>query len=159
MRRPASRRHCPATDPRLPLFDVVVTDDGPLRSLVYTLNALLITAAVVTLLATALVSRRERIRDAAILGTIGFTPGQLRRAFLGGQTVVAGIAAVIGIPIGLAMFAIAYGLANGSSDSGATPSPASLLLVVPATMAACALVSTVPFVLRHPNIAADVSIE
>ncbi len=137
----------------------MVTDDAPLRSLVYTLDALLIAAAVVTLVAIALVSRRERIRDAAVLGTIGFTRGQLRRAFLGGQAAVAGIAALIGIPAGLALFTIAYDLANGSSDGGATPSLASLLLVVPATIAVCAVVASVTFLRRHPNIAADVSIE
>lgn len=160
-RREATRAPAalPAADPRLPLFEGLVTDDAPLRSLVYTLDALLIAAAVVTLVAIALVSRQELIRDAAVLGTIGFTRGQLRRAFLAGQTAVAGIAAVIGIPVGLALFTISYGLANGSSDGGATPSPASLLLVVPATMADCALVANVPFLRRHPNIAADVSIE
>ncbi len=149
----------PVGDSRLPLFAGVVTDDGPLRSLVYTLNALLIAAAVVTVVATVLVARRERVRDAAVLGTIGFTPGQLRRAVLGGQTAVAGVAAVVGIPAGLALFTIAYGLANGSSDGGTLPSPASLLLVVPATMAVCALVISVLFVRRHPSIAADVAIE
>ncbi len=160
-RREATRAGAalPASDPRLPLFEGSVADDGPLRALVYTLNALLVAAAVVTLVATAFVSRRERIRDAAVLGTIGFTPGQLRRAFLGGQTAVAGIAAVIGIPAGLILFTIAYALANGSSGGEATPSPTSLLLVVPATMTVCALVATVPFLRRHPNIAADASIE
>lgn len=149
----------PATDFGLPQVEGVVPDDGPLRSLVYTLDGLLIAAAVVTLLATALVSRRERARDVAVLGTIGFTPGQLLRAFLSGQAAVAGIAAVVGVPAGLALFAIAYGLANGSLSGSATPSPASLLAVVPVTMAVCALVAAVPNLSRHPNIAADVSIE
>lgn len=45
---------------------------------------------------------------------------------------------------GLALFAIAHGLANGSSDGSVTPSPVALLLVVPATMAVCALVASVP---------------
>jgi len=57
------------------------------------------------------------------------------------------------------LFTIAYDLANGSSDRGATPSLASLLLVVPATIAVCVVVASVTFLRRHPSIAADVSIE
>ena len=75
---------------------------------------LVITAA--TLVAVALLSVRERIRDRGVLKAIGLTPGQLTSSLVSRHAALALLAALASIPIGIALYVAVYGIAGGSCD-------------------------------------------
>ena len=60
-----------------------------LPALVYTLDAILISIVVTTLVAVALLAVRERVRDFGVLRTVGFTPHQVSSSLVGAHAVVA----------------------------------------------------------------------
>ena len=91
-----------------------VPDELPV--LVYTLDAVLLLITVTTLVAVALLSVRERVRDYGVLKAIGLTPGQIAASLVSAHAAVASIAAVLSIPIGIGLFVAAYNIAGGSSE-------------------------------------------
>ena len=91
-----------------------VPDELPV--LVYTLDALLLVITLTALAAVALLSVRERIRDYGVLKTIGMTPRQIASSLVSAHTAVALVAAVLAIPLGLALYVAVYGIAGGSSE-------------------------------------------
>lgn len=110
-----------------------------LRSVVYALSIALLAVGVANLLATAILSVRERARDISLLRSLGASTRQLVGVVLGAQAVAAALATVIGIPIGLLAFRLAYAADNGSVDGLAWPPAWQLLALVPTTTAAVAL--------------------
>lgn len=50
-----------------------------------------------------------------MLNAIGFSGRQLTGVTVAGQGVLAGLGAVVGVPLGIGFFRLAYSLANGSS--------------------------------------------
>lgn len=70
------------------------------RGVLYSLNGVLLAIAAVNLLATLLLTVRERQRDVGIMKSIGMTPIQVVSAFVMGSVVFALVAAAIGIPAG-----------------------------------------------------------
>jgi putative ABC transport system permease protein len=68
-----------------------------------------------TLVAVALLSVRERIRDYGVLKTIGLTPRQLASSLVGAHAAVALLAALVAIPAGLGLYRIVYAIAGGDS--------------------------------------------
>ncbi|MGI8807066.1 MAG: FtsX-like permease family protein [Acidimicrobiales bacterium] len=120
------------------------SDESGLRTLVYGLQALLATVAVAGIVAVGLVGFRERRRELAVLSAIGFSVRQLAGSAVAGQGVLAGVGALVGIPLGIGFFRAAYALANGSS-AGLVDAPLlHLLAVVPVTMLVAGLVAAVP---------------
>jgi putative ABC transport system permease protein len=91
-----------------------VPDELPL--LVYTLDAVLLLITATTLVAVALLSVRERIRDYSVLKTIGLTPRQIASSLVSAHAALALVAALLSIPIGIALYRAVYGIAGGSSD-------------------------------------------
>jgi putative ABC transport system permease protein len=91
-----------------------VTDELPI--LVYTLDAVLLVITATTLVAIALLSVRERIRDYGVLKTIGFMPRQIASSLVSAHAALALIAALVSIPIGIALFRAVYAIAGGDSD-------------------------------------------
>ena len=91
-----------------------VPDELPV--LVYTLDALLLVITLTALAAVALLSVRERIRDYGVLKTIGMTPRQIASSLVSAHTAVALVAAVLAIPLGLALYVAVYEIAGGSSE-------------------------------------------
>jgi putative ABC transport system permease protein len=94
-----------------------------------------------TLIAVALLSVRERIRDYGILKAIGLTPAQITATVVGAHATLALLAALLSIPIGIGLYLALYQAANGdTTDAVVAPVPwlaaipiATLLLVVAAT--------------------------
>jgi putative ABC transport system permease protein len=81
--------------------------------LVYTLDGVLLSIAIATLFAVALLAVRERIHDFGVLRTVGFTPHQVSSSLVGAHAALAMIAAVISIPLGVGLFSSVYALAGG----------------------------------------------
>jgi ABC-type lipoprotein release transport system permease subunit len=91
-----------------------VPDELP--ALVYTLDAVLLVITTTTLVAIALLSVRERVRDFGVLKTVGLTPREIGSSLVSAHAAVALIAALLSIPIGVALFRAVYGIAGGSSE-------------------------------------------
>jgi putative ABC transport system permease protein len=132
----------PGTAPALaglvtPAFDPVDDDAGEdaiLRPVVYGLDALLLFVGLVNLVATLLLTTRERVRDLGVLGAVGMTPRQVAGSLVSEQTLIAAIAGLVGLPLGLLFFRAAVAL-TGGSDEFAYPSWWSLVLLVPGLIA------------------------
>lgn len=125
---------------------IAVPDLGreQIRPIVWGLNALLLAVIVANLLATTLLSARERTRETGVLRAVGVTPRQVITGLLASQTAIAAVAAAVGVPLGLALFIGVYRLANGSTEFVTMPPAWQLALVPVATVAAVALVALVP---------------
>ena len=107
-----------------PRFDPVNDDAGEeaiLRPVVYGLDALLLFVGLVNLVATLLLTTRERVRDLGVLGAVGMTPRQVSGSLVSEQVLVAVIAGLVGLPLGLLFFRGAVAL-TGGSDEFAYPS-------------------------------------
>jgi putative ABC transport system permease protein len=127
-----------------PLFDPVDDDAGEagrLRPIVYSFDAVLLFVGLVNLAATLLLTTRERVRDLGMLKAVGLTPRQVSGSLVSEQVVVAVIAGVVGLPLGLGLFRLGIGLA-GSTDEFAYPSWWSLLLLVPGIVVLVAAIAT-----------------
>lgn len=136
----------PALDglqPDVPAWDPVDDDAGEgatLRPIVYGLDVLLLFVGLVNLVATLILTTRERIRDLGVLKAVGLTPRQLLGSVLSSQVLLAGLAAIMGIPLGLALFRLGVGL-SGSADEFAYPPWWSLPLVATGVVLAVAVLT------------------
>ena len=110
-----------------------------LRSVVYGLSIALLIVGLANLMATAMLSVRERTRDISLLRALGASTRQITGVVIGAQAAAAALAALVGIPLGLLAFRLAYAADNGSADGVAWPQPWHLLAVMPATALAVAL--------------------
>jgi putative ABC transport system permease protein len=120
----------------IPAWDPVDDDAGEaarLRPIVYGLDAVLLFVGGVNLLATLLLGVRERVRDLGLLKAAGLTPRQVTASFVAAQGVLAVLAVIVGIPLGLALFRGVIE-ANGSADEFAYPAWWWLALLAPAVV-------------------------
>ena len=115
-------------------------EEATLRPVVYGLNAVLLFVGLVNLLATVLLSLRERVRDLGLLKAVGLTPREVAASFLASQVALATGAVVIGIPLGLGLFRWAVG-ATGGTDEFAYPVWWWLVLLGPITIAIVAAIA------------------
>ena len=92
-----------------------VPDELPV--LVYTLDAVLLLITAATLVALALLSVRERIRDYGVLKTIGLTPRQIASSLVSAHAAVALIAALLAIPAGICLYVAVYAIAGGAAKT------------------------------------------
>jgi ABC-type antimicrobial peptide transport system permease subunit len=126
-----------------PQFDPVDDDAGEaeqLRPIVYSLDAVLLFVGLTNLVATLLLTTRERVRDLGMLKAVGMTPRQVSGSLVSEQAIVALLAGFVGIPLGLALFRTGIAL-SGSGDEFAYPSWWSLALLIPAVVVLVALVA------------------
>ena len=101
-------------------------DDGPtgevsdvpveLPVLVYTLDGVLLLIAITALLAIALLSLRERLRDFGVLKAIGLTPRQVASSLVAPYAALAVLAVVLSVPLGIALYVTTYRVAGGDGD-------------------------------------------
>ena len=89
-------------------------------------------------------SVRERIRDYGVLKTIGLTPGQIASSLVGAHAAVALIAALLSIPIGIALFRAVYAIAGAEGDDLVIASWWSLTLVPIGTLLMVAAATSLP---------------
>jgi len=102
--------------------------------------------ALATLAHTLVTSIRRRRRDLAILKTLGFVRRQVSAAVAWQSTVLAAIAAVIGVPLGVAAGRLLWGLFAdqlGVAARARTPVVA-VVVAVPAALLAANLIAAVP---------------
>ena len=130
-----------------------VPDELPV--LVYTLDAVLLVITVTTLVAIALLSVRERIRDYGVLKTMGLTPRQITSSLVSAHTALALIAALLSIPAGIGLYVVLYAIAGGDSEDRVI-APWSWLALVPiATVLIVAVATSLPARLATRIPAAD----
>ncbi len=153
-RQAAARSVAEAPPPGVPAVPATGGDESGLRSLVYGLQAALVLVALASIVAVGLVSIRERRREIAVLSAIGFSGRQLAGATVAGQAVLAGLGALVGVPLGIGFFRLVYSLANGSSGGLVDAPPVHLAAVVPAAMLVAGLVAALPAsALRRTSVA------
>jgi putative ABC transport system permease protein len=127
-----------------------VPDELPV--LVYTLDAVLLVITATTLVAVVLLSVRERVRDYGVLKAIGLTPQQLTSSLVSAHAALALLAALVSIPIGIALYVAVYHVAGGDSEDLvlahwwwlALVPIATLLVVVGATSLPARLATRIP---------------
>ncbi len=115
-----------------------------LTTLVYASGAVLVVIAATTLVAVMLLSVRERLRDLAILKAVGLTPGQVTASLVGAQAILAALASLLSVPLGIGLYLAVLGLASGSLDDAVLAPWWSVALVPVVTSAAVALTTSVP---------------
>lgn len=91
-------------------------------------------------------SVRRRRQTFAVWRSLGFTPGQVRRAVLWQSELVAGVGLALGLPVGLAVGRLAWAAIIGDLGVVDTPSTPVLLIVVtvPAALLVAVLVAAGP---------------
>ena len=92
-----------------------VPDELPV--LVYTLDAVLLLITATTLVAIALLSVRERVRELGVLKAIGLTPGQIASSLVGAHAAVALLGALASIPLGIGLYVIVYAIAGEAAQT------------------------------------------
>ncbi|WP_328519222.1 ABC transporter permease [Kribbella sp. NBC_00359] len=112
--------------------------------LVYTLDAILLLITTTTLVAIALLSVRERVRDYGVLKTIGLTPRQIASSLVSAHTAVATIAAIVSIPVGILLYITVYNIAGGSPEDRVIAPWWWLALVPMGTILLVTLATTLP---------------
>ena len=115
-----------------------------LQPIVHGFNAVLVTVAVVNLLATTLLSLQRRQREVSVGRALGLTPGQVRLSVFCSDGLLGLVAAIAGIPLGIALFLGVYQLVNGDTELAALPPAWQLVLVPFAVVAAVVAVVAMP---------------
>ena len=94
------------------------TSDFPdeLLLLIYTLDAVLLLITATTLVAVALLSVRERIRDYGVLKAIGLTPRQISSTVVSAHAALAPSASVLAVPLGIGLYLALFRIAGDSSE-------------------------------------------
>jgi len=135
---------------RTPVRPADLVNFGRVQNLPLIFGGLVALLGAATLAQTLMTSIRRRRRDLSILKTLGFSPAQVRWAVAWQSTTFVVVAAVVGLPLGVAAGRLGWSVfANhlGTLSEPVTPAPAilatffgaillaNLLAAVPATMA------------------------
>ena len=72
--------------------------------LIYALDTVLLVITATTVVAVALLSVRERIRDYGVLKAIGVTPSQIISTVVSSQAALAMLASVVAVPLGIGLY-------------------------------------------------------
>ena len=107
------------------------TSDIPdeLRLLIYTLDTALLLITVTTLVAVALLSVRERIRDYGVLKTIGLTPRQITSTVISAHAVLALVASLLAVPLGVGLYLALAWITSGTTEEAVVAPWRSLALI------------------------------
>jgi putative ABC transport system permease protein len=94
------------------------TSDFPdeLLLLIYTLDTVLLLITATTLVAVALLSVRERIRDYGVLKAIGLTPRQITSTVVSAHAALAALASLLAVPLGVGLYFALYAIAGDTSE-------------------------------------------
>jgi putative ABC transport system permease protein len=127
-----------------------------LPALVYTLDAVLAVIALTALVAVALLSIHERVREFGVLRVIGLTPNQVATSLVSVHAAIALIASVIAIPVGVGLYLAISWLASGGSGTDVVYAPWWWLMAIPIAIPfATAIASSLPARLAAQIPAAD----
>jgi ABC-type lipoprotein release transport system permease subunit len=133
------------------------TSDVPdeLLLLVYTLDAVLLLITATTLVAVALLSVRERIRDYGVLKAVGLTPGQLSSTIVSAHAALALLASLLAIPLGVALYLTLFRIAGDATETAVIAPWWSLALVPIGTVVVVVAATSLPAWLATRIRAAD----
>jgi putative ABC transport system permease protein len=94
------------------------TSDFPdeLLLLIYTLEAVLLLITTTTLVAVALLSVRERIRDYGVLKAIGLTPRQITSTVVSAHAALALLASLLAVPLGIGLYLALFRIAGDKTE-------------------------------------------
>jgi putative ABC transport system permease protein len=94
------------------------TSDFPdeLLLLIYTLDTTLLVITATTLVAVALLSVRERIRDYSVLKAVGLTPRQITSTVISAHAGLAALAAILAVPLGIGLYLALFAIAGDTSE-------------------------------------------
>jgi hypothetical protein len=123
--------------------------------LVYTLDTVLLVITATTLVAVALLSVRERIRDYGVLKAIGFTPSQIVSTVISSHAALAVLASLVAIPLGIGLYLALFTIASGTSEDAVITPWWSLTLVPIGTMLVVVAATTLPAWLATRILPAD----
>ncbi len=123
-----------------------VTSDIPdeLPILIYTLDTVLLLITVTTLVAVALLSVRERIRDYGVLKAIGLTPRQITSTVVSAHAALALVASLLAVPVGVGLYLGLAWITSGTTEDAVVASWPSLALIPIGTVLVVAAATTVP---------------
>ena len=133
-----------------PLMDRAVlaaaqtADDDKLRTLVYTLTGLMLLLAVVNAVIVAVFAVHDSAANHARMRAAGLTPRQTMAALLTTQAVGSLGATLVGVPLGLLLFRIAYVASNGNDQALVFAQPLWVLGAAVATWIVCTAVVAAP---------------
>jgi ABC-type lipoprotein release transport system permease subunit len=131
-------------DPGGQPFDAVSAGDTEaerLRRVVYPGVAALLALGLANFVAVLALALREARRENGILRAVGLTPRDLALTVVCRQLTLAVAAALVGIPLGLALWQLAVEMSDDAGPEAAFPSAAMLAAAAGAAIAACALVA------------------
>jgi putative ABC transport system permease protein len=107
------------------------TSDFPdeLLLLIYTLDTVLLLITATTLVAVALLSVRERIRDYGVLKTIGLTPRQITSTVVSAHAALALLASLLAVPLGIGLYLVLFRIAGDATEDAVIARWWSLVLI------------------------------
>jgi putative ABC transport system permease protein len=122
------------------------TSDFPdeLLLLIYTLDTVLLLITSTTLVAVALLSVRERIRDYGVLKAIGLTPRQITSTVVSAHAAVAVVASLLAIPLGIGLYLALFRIAGDTTEDAVIAPWWSLALVPVGTVLVVVAATSLP---------------
>ena len=122
------------------------TSDFPdeLLLLIYTLDATLLLITATTLVAVALLSVRERIRDYGVLKAIGLTPRQIGSTVVSAHAVLAVLVSLLAIPLGIGLYLALFGIAGDTTEEAVIAPWWSLALIPIGTVLVVVAATSLP---------------
>ena len=119
-----------------------IPDELPL--LLYTLDTVLLLITLTTLVAVALLSVRERIRDYGVLKAIGLTPGQITATAISAHAALALVASLLAVPLGAGLFLALAWVTSGTTEDAVVAPLRSLALIPIGTVLVVVAATIVP---------------
>jgi putative ABC transport system permease protein len=122
------------------------TSDFPdeLLLLIYTLDAVLLVITTTTLIAVALLSIRERIRDYGVLKAIGLTPRQITSTVVSAHAALAMLASLLAVPLGIGLYLALFAIAGDRTEDAVIAPWWSLALIPIGTVLVVVAATSLP---------------
>jgi len=112
--------------------------------LIYTLDTALLLITATTLVAVALLSVRERIRDYGVLKAIGVTPSQIVSTVISAHAALAVLASLLAIPLGIGLYLALYQIAGDTTEDAVIAPWWSLALIPIGTVLVVVAATSLP---------------
>ena len=119
-----------------------IPDELPL--LIYTLDTALLLITVTTLVAVALLSVRERIRDYGVLKAIGLTPRQITSTVISAHAALALVASLLAVPLGVGLYLTLAWISSGTTEDAVVAPWRSLALIPIGTVLVVVAATSLP---------------
>jgi putative ABC transport system permease protein len=122
------------------------TSDFPdeLLLLIYTLDTVLLLITATTLVAVALLSVRERIRDYGVLKAIGLTPRQITSTVVSAHAALALLASLLAVPLGIGLYLALFRIAGDTTEDAVIAPWWSLALIPIGTVVVVVAATSLP---------------